>query len=111
MQTSCPVRYVDYFLAEYHDVLRRDAFRAYFSEQDREVILDYLDDNALHIASRFVVLCLPDSGDVPFLAAALSEEVPLVTGNAKHYPLEKRGTCQVLSPKEFLHRYFSHPSV
>lgn len=101
----------DRILAEYHDVLRRDAFRAYFSEQDREDILDYLDNNALHIASRFVVLCLPDSDDAPFLEVALSEEVPLVTGNAKHYPLEKRGNCQVLSPKEFLHTHFSHLSA
>lgn len=101
----------DRILAEYHDVLRRDAFRAYFSEQDRKDILDYLDNNALHIASRFVVLCLPDPGDAPFLEVALSEKVPLVTGNAKHYPLENRGDCQVLSPKEFLHTYFSRPSA
>ncbi len=101
----------DRILAEYHNVLRRDAFRAYFSEQDREVILDYLDNNALHIASRFVVRCLPDLDDAPFLEVALSAEVPLVTGNANHYPLEKRGNCQVLSPKEFLHIHFSHPSA
>ncbi len=100
----------DRILAEYHDVLRRVAFRAYFSEQDREDILEYLDNNALHIASRFVVRCLPDSGDAPFLEVALSE-VPLVTGNAKHYPLEKRRDCQVLSPKEFLHMHFSPPSA
>ncbi len=99
----------DRILAEYHDVLRRDAFRAYFSEQDREDILEYLDNTALHTASRFVVLGLPDSGGAPFLEVALSAEVPLVTGNAKHYPLEKRGNCQVLSAKEFLQMYFSPP--
>ncbi len=101
----------DRILAEYHDVLRRDAFRAYFSEQDREDILEYLDNHALHIASRFVARCLPDVGDAPFLEVALSAEVSLVTGNATHYPLEKRGNCQVLSPKEFLYMHFSHPSI
>ncbi len=99
----------DRILAEYHGVLARDAFRAYFSEQDRESILEYLDNNALHIAPRFVLPSLPDPGDTPFLEVALSEEVPLVTGNANHFPPERRRNCEVLSPKEFLHTYFSHP--
>ena len=102
----------DRILAEYHDVLRRDAFRASFSEQDREDILEYLDNNALHIAqfaSSYFACRIRVTA--PFLEVALSEEVPLVTGNANHYPLEKRGNCQVLSPKEFLHTHFSHLSA
>ena len=45
----------DRILAGYHDVLARDAFRPYFAEQDRGEILEYLDNNALHIAPRFVL--------------------------------------------------------
>ena len=99
----------DRILAEYHDVLARDAFRPYFSEQDRGETLEYLDNNALHIAPRYVLPTLPDPGDTPFLEVAQSEEVPLVTGNMNHFPPERRRNCQVLSPKEFLHAYFAHP--
>ena len=95
----------DRILAGYHDVLARDAFRRYFSKPDREGILDYLENNALHIAPRLVLPPLPDPGDTPFLEVALSEEVPLVTGNASHFPPERRKNCEVLSPREFLHTH------
>ena len=95
----------DRILAEYRDVLAREAFRRYFSKPDRDGILDYLDNNALHIAPRLVLPSLPDPGDTPFLEVALSEEVPLVTGNASHFPPERRRNCEVLSPREFLHKY------
>ena len=70
-----------------------------------EGILDYLDNNALRIAPRRVLPPLPDPGDTPFLEVALSEGVPLVTGNASHFPPESRRDCEVLSPGEFVRRY------
>ena len=100
----------DRILAEYRDVLAREAFGRYFSKQDREGILNYLDNKALRIAPRLVLPLLPDPGDTPFLEVALSEEVPLVTGNAGHFPPERRGNCEVLSPREFLHTHFSDGS-
>ena len=96
----------DRILAEYHDVLAREAFGRYFSKPDREAILDYLDNNALHIAPHLVLAPLPDPGDTPFLEVALSEDVPLVTGNASHFPPERRRNCEVFSPREFLHRHY-----
>ena len=85
--------------------LAREAFGRYFSKPDREGILDHLDNNALHIAPRLVLPPLPDPADTPFLEVALSEEVPLVTGNARHFPPESRGNCEVLSTGEFVRRY------
>lgn len=96
----------DRILAEYRDVLAREAFLRYFSKQDREDILDYLDSSARHIAPRLVLPPLPDPGDTPFLEVAVSEGVPLVTGNAGHFPPERRRNCEVLSPAECLHRHF-----
>ncbi len=96
----------DRILAEYHDVLAREAFGRYFSKPDREAILDYLDNNALHIAPHLVLAPLPDPGDTPFLEVALSEDVPLVTGNASHFPPERRRNCEVFSPREFFHRHY-----
>ena len=96
----------DRILAESRDVLSREAFGRYFSKPDREAILDYLDNNALHIAPRLVLPPLPDPEDTPFLKVALSEEVHLVTGNASHFSPERRRSCEVFSPREFLHRHF-----
>ena len=96
----------DRILAEYRDVLVRQGFARYFSKPDREAILDYLDNNALHIVPRLVLPPLPDPGDTPFLEMALSEEVPLVTGNASHFAPQRRRSCKVFSPREFLHRHF-----
>ncbi len=96
----------DRILAEYHDVLAREAFGRYFSKPDREAILDYLDNNALHIAPHLVLAPFPDPGDTPFLEVALSEDVPLVTGNASHFPPERRRNCEVFSPREFFHRHY-----
>ena len=95
----------DRILAEYRDVPAREGFARYFSNPDREAILDYLDNNALHIVPRLVLPPLADPGDTPFLEVALSEEVPLVTGNASHFPPQRRRSCEVLSPREFLHRH------
>ncbi len=95
----------DRILAEYRDVLAREAFARYFSKPDREGILDYLDNNALRIAPRRILPPLPDPGDTPFLEVALSEGVPLVTGNASHFPPMSRRDCEVLSPGEFVRRY------
>ena len=88
----------DRILAEDHDDLARDAFRPYFSEQDRGGILEYLDNNALHIAPRCVLPSLPDPGNTSFLEVALSEEAPLVTGNQDHFPPERRRNREVHSP-------------
>jgi uncharacterized protein len=96
----------DRILAEYDDVLRRDRFRSYFSERDCEDILEFLRENSWRTTSRVVVLDLPDPGDAPFLEMAISEGVPLITGNERHFPPEERGECEVLDPEAFLRRFF-----
>jgi len=39
-----------------------------------------------------------DSDDVPFYAAALAAQCPLITGNQKHFP--RRGPVRILSPRK-----------
>ena len=97
----------DRIMAEYRDVLRRDYLRRYFSPEDVEDTLDYLEHNSHYVACDVVVLDLPDAGDIPFLEVALCEGVPLVTGNIKHYPRNKRRGCEVLNPREFLRTHFA----
>jgi len=56
---------------------------------------------------------LPDPDDEKFLAVALGAGgVPLVTGNRKHFPVELLYTADIttvpiLSPDEFLARFFA----
>ena len=97
----------DRIMAEYRDVLRRDYLHRYLSREDVEDTIDYLEHNSHYIACDVVVLDLPDAGDIPFLEVALCEGVPLVTGNKKHYPRNKRRGCEVLNPRECLHTYFA----
>jgi len=96
----------DRILAEYVDVMRRDYFLKYFSESDREDIIEYLSKNSHYSSSTVVVHNMPDEGDTPFLEIAITEEVPLITGNIKHYPKQLRKGGIVLSPSQFLKKYF-----
>jgi len=49
---------------------------------------------------------MPDPGDAPFLEVAITEETPLITGNLKHFPEKLRKGCMVMSPAQFLEKYF-----
>ncbi|MCP4664994.1 MAG: putative toxin-antitoxin system toxin component, PIN family [Deltaproteobacteria bacterium] len=95
----------DRILAEYIDVLGREHFSIYFTKSEREDIIEYLLKNAYYTVGRVIADNLPDKGDVPFLEIALSEKVPLVTGNVKHYPKKARSGCTVLSPRQFIDGY------
>lgn len=97
----------DRILAEYTDVLRRDYFLQYFEKSAREDVIEYLSKNSYYTSSRVVVHNMPDEGDTPFLEIALSEEVPLITGNLKHYPKRLRRNCIVLSPKQFINEFLT----
>ena len=96
----------DRILAEYIDVIRREYFLKYFSESDREDVIVYLSKNSYYSSSSVVVHNMPDEGDAPFLEMAVTENVPLVTGNKKHYPKQLRKGCIVLTPRQFLEIYF-----
>jgi len=97
----------DRILSEYTDVLRRRYFLRYFRKSEREDVIEYLSRNSHYTLSRIVAQDMPDEGDVPFLEIALSEGVPLITGNLKHYPERARMGCNVLSPKQYIDRFFA----
>jgi len=97
----------DRILSEYTDVLRRRDFLRYFRKSEREDVIEYLSKNSHYALSKTVGHDLPDQGDVPFLEIALSEGVPLITGNLKHYPERARMGCRALSPKQFIDQFFA----
>ena len=96
----------DRILSEYIDVLRRDYFLKYYTESDREDIIEYLSKNTHYSSSSVVVHDMPDKGDTPFIEMAITEDVPLITGNIKHFPKQARKGCIVISPAQFLRKYF-----
>ena len=92
----------DRILDEYVDVIGRERFDRYFSESARQDVIEFLRGESHCIACSVVVTGLPDEADAPFLEAALTEGVPLVTGNTKHFPRKLRRGCVVLSPGELV---------
>ena len=88
-------------------MLRRDELRRYFSIEEAEIILDFLQHGSRHVVCSAVASGLPDRGDLPFLETALTAAAPLVTGNKRHYPEVHRRSCRVFTPAEFIEE-FSH---
>ena len=95
----------DRILGEYTDVLRRQYFLQYFTAPEREDVIDYLIKNSHYTLSNVIARNMPDEGDAPFLEIALSEGVPLITGNLKHYPETARMGCRVITPRQFIDNY------
>lgn len=86
-------------LFEYFNVLMRPKLGL-----ERELVADLMESLSL---SGLLVETLviereefPDPYDVPFYAAAMLADCPLVTGNLRHFP--KHGPVKVLSPRQAL---------
>ena len=92
----------DRILDEYLHVLRRPYFKRYFSHAAREDVISYLENNTMNIVANVQVPGLPDESDRPFAETALVADVPLVTGNMRHFPKSKCRGLKALSPKAFL---------
>lgn len=92
----------DRILREYTDVLSRDYFRKYFTKAETENVIEYFAKNSIRATSTVVIVDLPDISDIPFIEIALSQTVPLITGNLRHFPKSKIRDASVLSPRQFL---------
>ena len=101
----------DRIFSGYADVLRREYFLRYFEESEREDVIEYISKNSYYTSTRVVVHNMPDEGDVPFLEIALSENVPLVTGNLKHYPKRLTIGCIILTPRQFIKKHLTDRPV
>lgn len=92
--------------AEYDEVLARPRFG--FDPDSVAALLDYVDFRGETVASKPLILRLPDPDDEPFLEVALACDADcLVSGNISHYPPELRSGVVVLSPADFMERYRS----
>lgn len=69
---------------EYREVLGRSRFR--LDRADVEAVLDFFRFKGEWVSPAPFMDPLPDEADRPFIEAALTARVPLVTGNRKHFP-------------------------
>ena len=92
----------DSILAEYEDVLNRPKFG--FSPSRIHSLLDAIRSTGLSAPFSVVAHAdaLPDADDIIFLEAAISLDVPIVTGNARHFPKHAAGHIPVFAPAVFL---------
>ncbi|MBW8028274.1 MAG: putative toxin-antitoxin system toxin component, PIN family [Ferrovum sp.] len=86
-------------ISEYTNVLSRPKFG--FASNRTARLLEDMKGLALFLKPQPIPLQdLPDPDDTPFIAAALTADCVIITGNRKHYP-PKTG-IEVLSPAEAL---------
>ena len=95
----------DSIMAEYETVMSRPKFR--FSPSRIHVFLEGIRSSAIYPPSVPVVYAddLPDPDDVIFLEAAFGLNVPIITGNARHFPKQVARHIPILSPAAFLARF------
>jgi putative PIN family toxin of toxin-antitoxin system len=92
----------DRILAEYQSVLLGERLRKWIAEEDARDLLAFLFVDAERIVPTVFVQQLPDPGDAPFLETAITADVPLVTGNLKHFPKTCCRGQRVMTPAEFI---------
>ena len=95
----------DRILDEYTDVLGRKKFKKHITISERKEMLEFLAHNSCKVSCMRVVKSLPDPGDIAFLETALTANVPLVTGNTKHYPKHFTQNCIIITPRQFIDTY------
>jgi uncharacterized protein len=93
----------DRVMQEYAEVLARPVFGLPLA--DVANVLAVIGEHAEWIdAPPSVCGALLDPDDAPFLECASMADVPLVTGNLRHFPKRVAGRIEVLTPAEFVRR-------
>lgn len=92
-------------ISEYRDVLYRPKFG--FKRSLVDVFIKYIETFGVPISSNPLSSHLRDRDDEPFLEVAISGRAScLVTGNTAHYPLKMKPRVYILTPRQFLNRYY-----
>ncbi|MCX5678640.1 MAG: putative toxin-antitoxin system toxin component, PIN family [Candidatus Omnitrophica bacterium] len=92
-------------VSEYEEVLLRPKFS--FDKTRIEQLIDFITHFGVPVASLPLSRHLPDLDDEPFLEVAISGKAEcLITGNVAHYPARARRKLKVLTPRQFLNRFF-----
>ena len=100
----------DRIMAEYAEVLVRPVFRLPVAEV--ELVLATIRTRSFWVeaAAQHLARELLDPDDAPFLECARTADVPLVTGNLRHFPKTIVGNVKVLTPAQFTALFKSEAS-
>jgi putative PIN family toxin of toxin-antitoxin system len=90
----------DRIFHEYAEVLARPNFG--LPQSEIEIVLNVIREKAFHVESFSEACELPDKDDAPFLECAQAAEVPIVTGNLRHFPKSVCGEVKILTPTQFM---------
>ncbi len=92
-------------VSEYEEVLLRPKFS--FEKAQVGNLVEFIIHFGVPVSAAPLSRHLPDPYDEPFLEVALSGKGEcLITGNVAHYPSASRRKMRVLTPRQFLNRYF-----
>lgn len=86
-------------ICEYREVLRRPKFG--FSEGEINSLIDWIESNGQSVIAKPTTEEFVDEGDKKFYEVAKHCGAILVTGNLKHFPIDK----SIMSPKEFIEKF------
>jgi putative PIN family toxin of toxin-antitoxin system len=92
----------DRIMAEYAEVLARPLFRLPVAEV--ELVLTAIRARSFWVeaATQHLAQDLSDPDDAPFLECARTANVPLVTGNIRHFPKFAAKSTTVITPAQFV---------
>lgn len=92
-------------ITEYREVLLRPKFS--FERQYVGFIIEYIECFGVPLSAKPLSRRLRDPDDEAFLEVATAGGAEaLITGNAAHYPLKGKSATRILSPRQFLSRYY-----
>lgn len=92
-------------MSEYGEVLLRPKFS--FEKSNIDILIEFIAHYGVPIAAIPLSTHLPDPDDEPFLEVAISGKAEcLITGNIVHYPARSKQKMRVLTPRQFINRYY-----
>lgn len=83
--------------SEYSDVLHRKKFS--FPEDTVNEIISFIRRESMLVSPVPVTCNIPDPGDLPFIEVSLHANIPVVTGNIRHF---NGSGVTVMTPVQFL---------
>ncbi|WP_126993670.1 putative toxin-antitoxin system toxin component, PIN family [Thermosipho globiformans] len=88
-------------VSEYRNVLLREKFG--FPKKLVNDLIDFIESTSILVSPPPISLDLIDKGDLPFIEVALFVNVPIITGNKKHFQEIK--DLIIYTPNDFLKLY------
>ena len=102
---SLDILYDARIISEYEEVLSRPKFS--FEKIRVDNLLELIARYGTPVSVTPLSAHLPDPDDEPFLEVAISGKAEcLITGNVTHYPMRSKRMMRILTPRQFINKYY-----